>query len=80
MSCFVSSSQDLRGSSFPLPHTDMLLVHQSIHYSLLPFKQSNFSSVLRIDTSQIKEPMPRPHNSQYPRIICKSKLFEWNAF
>lgn len=54
MSCTVSSSQDLRGSSFPLPHTDMLLVHQSIHYSLLPFKQSNFSRVLRIDTSQIK--------------------------
>lgn len=54
MSCIKSSSQDLRGSSFPLPHIGMLLVYQPIYYTVLPFKQSDSSSILRIDRSQIK--------------------------
>lgn len=53
MGCIMSSSQNLKGSSFPLPHIGMLLVYQPIYYTVLPFKQSDFSSRLRTDRSQI---------------------------
>lgn len=54
MSCTVSSSQNLRCSSFPLPNIDLLLAYQPIHYTLLPFKQSHFGNILRADRSQIE--------------------------